>query len=485
MEPGDLLAGRYRLTSLIGRGAMGVVWCAHDERLDRVVAVKELLVDTSPYHTKPEEATARVMREGRIAGRLRHPNAITVHDVVEHDGRPWLVMEYLPAVSLGTVIGARGALPPEDVTAIGVQVAAALAEAHAAGIVHRDVKPDNVLITEDGTAKLTDFGLARAAGDATVTASGFVAGTPAYLAPEVAAGQDADFRSDVFSFGATLYDALEGSPPFGVDDNTIAMLHTVAAGVVRPSRRAGPLSGLLMWLLRPDPADRPSMRDVHDALTAAVDGRPLPEYHPPEPAPPAELVQPIQSARRVSHRTAVAGVAATALVAAGVALGLLIGDPVSTGAPAAPPVSTSTTATTTTPTTSAPPTTSSVPTASTAPPAPTTPTEPAPLVPACVASYEITNSWPDGYQAAVTVRNNGSRPLIGWTVRWTMPNGHEINNLWDGVLSTDRATDGTAIRVANVESNKTVPAGGSATFGLVVVAPRGERDEPALTCEPG
>ena len=176
------------------------------------------------------------MREGRIAGRLRHPNAIAVHDVVEHEGRPCLVMEYLRSESLGAVIAARGTLPPDEVAMIGAQVADALAEAHAAGIVHRDVKPDNVLITADGTAKITDFGVSRAAGDATVTATGFMAGTPAYLAPEVALGEDADFRSDVFSLGATLYAALEGEPPFGVDENAIAMLHKVAAGEVRPPR---------------------------------------------------------------------------------------------------------------------------------------------------------------------------------------------------------------------------------------------------------
>ncbi|HEY7594126.1 MAG TPA: serine/threonine-protein kinase, partial [Actinophytocola sp.] len=221
MEPGDLLAGRYRLLSLVGRGAMGIVWRARDERLDRVVAVKELLLEASADDAKAEEATARAMREGRIAGRVKHPNAIAVHDVVEHDGRPCLVMEYLKSESLGALITARGHLPPDEVAAIGVQVAGALAEAHAAGIVHRDVKPDNVLITATGTAKITDFGVSRAAGDATVTATGFMAGTPAYLAPEVALGQDADTRSDVFSLGATLYAALEGLPPFGVDENAI------------------------------------------------------------------------------------------------------------------------------------------------------------------------------------------------------------------------------------------------------------------------
>jgi serine/threonine protein kinase len=442
MEPGDLLAGRYRLLSLIGRGAMGIVWRAQDERLDRVVAVKRLLLDAAADDEHAAEATARAMREGRIAGRLRHPNAIAVHDVVEHDGRPCLVMEYLRSRSLAEVIAAGGTLPPGEVAGIGVQVAAALADAHAAGVVHRDIKPDNVLITDDGVAKITDFGVSRAAGDAKVTATGFMAGTPAYLAPEVALGTDADFRSDVFSFGATLYHALEGTPPFGLDENAIAMLHRVAGGEVRPPHRAGPLSGLLMWLLRRDPDERPTMLGAHDALTAAVAGRPLPEFHP---RPPTLLLP----TRRVSRRTVVAGVAAAGLVAAGVALGLLISDPESTGA------------------TSDPPDTRTSPTSTTPPPGP-----------ACAAELAITNSWQAGYQAEVTVRNDGPETVTGWTVRWTMPAGHEINNLWNGVVSED----GAQVRVSNQEYNVTVPAGGTTTFGMTVDTTNTDRTEPALDC---
>ncbi|MGH3758021.1 serine/threonine-protein kinase [Actinophytocola sp.] len=446
MEPGDLIADRYHIVSLIGGGGMGVVWRAHDERLDRAVAVKELLLHAAPDDPKAEEANTRVIREGRIAGGLRHPNAIAVYDVVAHDGRPCLVMEYLPAESLGAVIE-RGVLPPDEVAAIGAQVAGALAEAHAAGIVHRDVKPDNVLITEDGTAKLTDFGLSRAAGDARVTATGFMPGTPAYLAPEVAGGQEADVRSDVFSFGATLYAALEGEPPFGVDENPIAMLHKVAAGDVRPPHRAGQLSGLVMWLLHRDPAKRPDMRGALDALAAAVRGEPLPEYEPRTPT----LVLP---ARRVSRRTVVAGTAAAGLVAAGVAVGVLIGDPESSGAPAPGPATASPT---------------------------TTPSSPP--VPVCVARFEITNSWPDGYEAEVTVRNDGDATITGWAVRWTMPDGHEINNVWNGVGDEEAVEGVTSVTVTNAEWNMTVPVGGSTSFGMTVDAANESRDAPPVDCE--
>ncbi|HEY2765621.1 MAG TPA: serine/threonine-protein kinase [Pseudonocardiaceae bacterium] len=276
-----LIAGRYRLEQQIGAGAMGVVWRAHDIRLDRSVAVKQLLMQPGLGESETDAATARAMREGRIAARLQHPHAISVYDVaLDHidssstGGRavPWLIMEYLPSRSLAAVLAERGTLPPRDVARIGRQVAAALAAAHRAGIVHRDVKPGNVLLGDDGIVKITDFGISRASWEAAVTRTGVVAGTPAYFAPEVARGEPRDPAADVFSLGSTLYAAVEGAPPFGLDDNTLALLRTVAEGQIRPPQQAGPLSALLMKMLRDDPRRRPSMPDAVVALGLVANG---------------------------------------------------------------------------------------------------------------------------------------------------------------------------------------------------------------------
>jgi serine/threonine protein kinase len=272
-----LVAGRYRLDRQVGTGAMGVVWRAHDERLDRTVALKELLMQPGLAEVDAETARARAMREGRIAARLQHPHAICVYDVALDLGTgageavvPWLVMEYLPSRSLATVLAEQGPLPPHEVARIGWQVAAALAAAHQAGIVHRDIKPGNILLGQDGTVKITDFGISRASWDATVTSTGVLSGTPAYFAPEVARGEQPGPASDVFSLGSMLYVAVEGQPPFGLDDNTLALLRIVAEGRVRPPRRAGPLSTILTQLLAGDPAMRPSMPDVATALGAVA-----------------------------------------------------------------------------------------------------------------------------------------------------------------------------------------------------------------------
>ena len=285
MTAGRLVAGRYRLTEQIGSGGMGVVWRAHDDRLDRIVAVKQLLVTPGLTAEETDNASRRALREGRIAARLHHPHAIAVYDVADMDHQPWLIMEYLASKSLGTVLDERVTMDHDETARIGAQVASALAAAHAAGIVHRDVKPANILIGDDGNAKITDFGISRATGDVTVTATGMVAGTPAFLSPEVARGAPPEPSSDVFSLGSTLYKMIEGRPPFSKGDNTLALLHAVAAGDVDPPTNTGPLTPVIMDMLRREPEQRPTMVQAQRAL-AAIAGRPQ------RPAPAAPVGPP-------------------------------------------------------------------------------------------------------------------------------------------------------------------------------------------------
>ena len=272
------IGNRYRLEEQIGIGAMGVVWRGTDELLNRPVAVKELLtVAPSTNPAEVEESRQRIQREGRIGARLQHAHVISMFDVVIHEDRPWLVMEYLPSDSLATVVRAKGPLLPVQVAAIGRDVADGLAAAHAAGVVHRDVKPGNVLIGTDGRVKLTDFGVARAVDDVQLTRTGLIAGTPAFLAPEIAQGRTPTAASDVFALGATLYAAVEGVPPFGLDDNAYALLHKVATEAPNPPQHAGPLTPVLMRLLAVDPAARPSAAQARDLLAAVATGQAVPE----------------------------------------------------------------------------------------------------------------------------------------------------------------------------------------------------------------
>src|SRR6478609_5377565 len=274
-DAGDVIGNRYRLVTRIAVGGMGLVWEAWDELLLRRVAVKQLLTQPGLGDDEVALARNRVIREARITARLHHPNAVTLFDVVDDDERPCLIMQFVPSRSLSAVLQERGPLPVAEVSRIGADLASALAAAHQVGIVHRDVKPGNVLITEDGSAKLTDFGISHAVGDVTLTSTGMVSGTPAYLAPEVARGGQSDFPADVFSLGATMYAALEGSPPFGTDQNPMAILHKVASGELIPPRRSGSLTPLLLAMMSPEPADRPGMTEVAYEL-AAHPGRPGP-----------------------------------------------------------------------------------------------------------------------------------------------------------------------------------------------------------------
>ena len=275
-DVGELIAGRYRLVSRIAVGGMGMVWEGWDEVLRRRVAVKQLLTQPGLSEADALLARDRVIREARITARLHHPHAVTLYDVVDDDGSPCLIMQFVQSRSLSAVLQERGTLQLAEVTRIGADVASALQAAHAAGIVHRDVKPGNVLITDDGSAKLTDFGISHAVGDVTLTSTGMVSGTPAYLAPEVARGGKSSFPADVFSLGATLYAALEGTPPFGTDTNPMAILHRVASGELIPPRRSGTLTPLLLRMMAPEPADRPGMGEVAFELTVRP-GRAVPD----------------------------------------------------------------------------------------------------------------------------------------------------------------------------------------------------------------
>lgn len=256
---------------------------ARDEHLERPVAIKQLHTVAGMPEDEAELAKRRAMREARITARLHHPHAVPVFDAVEHEGKPCLVMPLLPSTPLSAVLHQRETLPLAEAARIGAEVASALAAAHRLGIVHRDVKPGNILITPDGAAHISDFGISHAMGDPTLTGSGMVHGTPAYLAPEVARGQAGTFASDVFSLGSTLYAALEGNPPFGSEPNSLALLHRVAAAQVRPPRHAGSLAPYLLRMLAREPDARPTMPDVAASLAGLETEAPSVEPTPPPP----------------------------------------------------------------------------------------------------------------------------------------------------------------------------------------------------------
>ncbi|MFB4310519.1 serine/threonine-protein kinase [Actinomadura sp. GTD37] len=281
-----VLAGRYRILGRIGQGGMGSVWRAHDADLDREVAIKELRVPEQVTEQERSVWYARMEREARAAARLRHPGIVTVYDrVVEADGRPWIVMELIRGMSLGQLLAERGPLPARRVAAIGLAMLDALSAAHAQGIVHRDVKPANVLLEGDRVV-LTDFGIAAVEGDATLTRSGAVLGTPAYMSPEQVHGETAQPASDLWALGATLYAAVEGRPPFTAPTHG-GLFVAIATEEPAPARCGGPLARLLDGLLRKDPAGRPSPAQARELLQAAVGhgGRPLAPDGPSAPEP--------------------------------------------------------------------------------------------------------------------------------------------------------------------------------------------------------
>jgi serine/threonine protein kinase len=267
------IAGRYRIERPIGRGGMGAVWLCHDERLGREVAVKQ--IGTLPGETAPD--LARAMREARSSAALNHPHVVSIYDVVEEDGHIWLVMEYVASRTLAQVIGQDGPLSPEATLGIGVQIAEALEATHAAGTVHRDVKPGNILVTADSVAKISDFGIARAHDQSQLTGSGQVIGTPMYFAPELARGEKPTPAADVWALGASLYAAVEGHPPYESHPNALALLATIASTPPNPPRRAGILDEPISRMLDPDPGSRWTMAHAAHELDRLRSGH----LHPP------------------------------------------------------------------------------------------------------------------------------------------------------------------------------------------------------------
>ncbi|MBB5119566.1 tRNA A-37 threonylcarbamoyl transferase component Bud32 [Streptomyces eurocidicus] len=254
-DQGRLIAGRYRLLDRIGRGGMGTVWRTQDELLDRQVALKQLHV--SPYLDEDELATLheRTRREARAAARITHPNVVVVHDVVDDRGLPCIVMEYVPSRTLGDVLQ-NGTVTPEEAARIGRGMIAALRAAHAAGVLHRDVKPGNVLLGHDGRVVLTDFGIAQSTGTSTLTKTGEMVGSIDYIAPERVKGGKPGPASDLWALGATLYQALEGRPPFR-KDTAVETAYAIAMDPLEPPRRAGALTRLVETLLAKEPDLRP------------------------------------------------------------------------------------------------------------------------------------------------------------------------------------------------------------------------------------
>ncbi|MBO2448275.1 serine/threonine protein kinase [Actinomadura barringtoniae] len=265
MAEGHLLGNRYRLDAVVGRGGMGTVWRAYDVMLDREVAVKEVVLPPGLSASERDVLYERTFREARASARLNHPGVVVVHDVVEETGRPWIVMELVQARSLQDMIE-EGLLQPREVAEIGLQMLKALRHAHEKGILHRDIKPSNVLITDAGRVVLTDFGIAQVEGDATLTQTGLVMGSPAYIPPERAQGERAVPASDLWALGATMYAALEGRSPYERAD-AMASLAAALAEPVPPPRNAGPLNRVLEGLLAREPVNRMNAAQAAPLLT--------------------------------------------------------------------------------------------------------------------------------------------------------------------------------------------------------------------------
>ncbi|GEL16167.1 serine/threonine-protein kinase [Pseudonocardia asaccharolytica] len=306
--PGDdeprRIGGRYTLSAQLGSGAMGTVWSGYDEVLQRRVAVKELKV---PPGIPEHEALAmreRMLREARALGGLSNPNVITVYDVVDIGGEPLVVLELLPSRNLATMIAEQGRLTSRQAAVVGYATAGALRAAHRAGITHRDVKPGNVLVADDGRVKLTDFGIARNAADAPMTTAGLVLGSPAYIAPEVAAGQAVAPAADLWGLGATLFAALEGRPPYDVRGDPVSTITEVVDGEVPRPRDAGPVSEVIAALMVKEPDQRMPLDEVRQRLRPLLADPEDPLYpgSPDSPTVGGAIPHPRPAERSDGHR---------------------------------------------------------------------------------------------------------------------------------------------------------------------------------------
>ncbi|MFF0222494.1 serine/threonine-protein kinase [Streptomyces sp. NPDC004629] len=351
-EPGNVcvIAGRYRLLSPLGEGGMGTVWRARDEVLHREVAVKEVRAPAGLPDPDVQRMYARLEREAWAAARVAHRNVVTVYDVAVEGGRPWIVMELVRGLSLADRLAANGPLPPQRGAHIGAEVLAALRAAHRAGVLHRDVKPGNVLLGSEGRVVLTDFGIATVEGSSALTMTGEMVGSPEFLAPERALGCTPGPESDLWSLGVLLYAAVEGVSPFR-HDTPLSTLRAVVDEEVPAMRRAGPLAPVVEGLLRKDPAERlPADLAEHELRLVAAGGPPRPgtAYAPtattrqvrPDPNGPVPVRSegaPGPAATAATAATApergrravvvlVAGLLAVALALAGLTYALLNGD---------------------------------------------------------------------------------------------------------------------------------------------------------------
>jgi serine/threonine protein kinase len=305
-----LLAGRYRLDEVIGHGGMGTVWRARDELLNRDVAVKEIVWPSRLSYAELQTARRRAVREAQMAARLNHPNVVGIYDIVEEDGRPWIVMELVPYRSLRDILRDDGPLEPALAARLGLGVLAALRAAHAAGVLHRDVKPANVLVGPEQRVVLTDFGIARAADSQSLTTSGVLVGSPSYISPERARGAQAGTPADLWGLGASLYAAVEGRPPFE-RDGVLATLTAVTTDDPEPAPHAGPLWPVISGLLRKDPGERLDAADTERMLHHVL-------VQAPPAADAADAPRPRREPRR-EPRALIAALAGAAIVIAAAA----------------------------------------------------------------------------------------------------------------------------------------------------------------------